>query len=75
MKLTEQHEQIRRTNIITKSLSIIWGESWQNLFMPYSNNWDVYQPAHVRTLINAFVVHHQYSIIPVFAKGICLILT
>ena len=35
---------------------IIWATSWENLFMPYANNKCADQPAHLRSLISAFVV-------------------
>ena len=33
----------------------IWATSWENLFMPYANNKCADQPAHLRSLISAFV--------------------
>ena len=36
---------------------LIWAMSWENLFMPYANNEGADQPAHLRNLISAFVVH------------------
>ena len=38
-------------------------------FMPYANNKDADQPAHLRSLISAFVVHYLDRIIPVLAKS------
>ena len=43
---------------------IIWATSWQNLLFPYANNKGADQPAHLRSLISAFVVHCLDSIIP-----------
>ena len=40
-----------------------WTTSWENLFMPYANNKGTDQPAHPRSLISAFVVRSQDSII------------
>ena len=40
-----------------------WATSWENLFMPYANNKGADQPAHMRSLISAFVVCCLYSII------------
>ena len=31
--------------------------SWENLFMPYTNNKGADQPAHPRSLVSAFIVH------------------
>ena len=45
-------------------INIIWATSWENLFMPYANNKGADQPAHLRSLISAFVVHYLDSIIP-----------
>ena len=41
--------------------------SWQNLFLPYSNNKDADQPAHQRSLISAFVVRCLDSILPLLS--------
>ena len=43
---------------------IIWATSWENLFMPYANNKGADQPAHLSSLISAFVSHCLDSIIP-----------
>ena len=37
--------------------------------LPYVNNKGADQPAHPRSLINAFVVHYLDSIIPILAKS------
>ena len=47
----------------------IWAMSWENLFLPYANNKGADQPAHLRSLISAFVVRCLASIIPVVAKS------
>ena len=47
----------------------IWATSWENLFMPYTNNKGADQPAHPRSLISAFVVRCLDSIIPLLAKS------
>ena len=39
--------------------------SWENLFMPYSNNKGADQLAHPRSLISTFVVRSPDTIIPV----------
>ena len=44
-----------------------WATSWENLFMPYANNKGADQPAHLRSLISAFVVRCLDSIIPLLA--------
>ena len=41
----------------------IWAASWQNLFMPYTNNKGADQPAHPHSLISTFVVRYLDSII------------
>ena len=41
--------------------------SRENLFMPYANNKDADQPAHLRSLISAFVVRCLDSIKPLLA--------
>ena len=48
---------------------VIWGTSWENLFLPYANNKGADQPAHPRSLISAFVSHCPDSIIPKFSKS------
>ena len=40
-----------------------WDMSWENLFIPYVNNKDADQPAHLRSLISIFVVRCLDSII------------
>ena len=35
----------------------VWATSWENLFMPYANNKGADQPAHLHSLISAFVVY------------------
>ena len=37
--------------------------------MPYANNKDADQPAHLRSLVSTFVVRCLYSIIPILAKS------
>ena len=41
----------------------IWATSWENLLMPYANNKGTDQPAHLRSLISAFVICCLDSII------------
>ena len=48
----------------TSSQVLCWATSWENLFMSYANNKGADQPAHVRSLISAFVVCCLDSIIP-----------
>ena len=48
-------------------LQIIWATSWENLFLPYANNKDADQPAHLRSLVSVFVIHCLDSIIPPFS--------
>ena len=43
---------------------VVWATSWENLFMPYSNNKGADQPAHPRSLIGTFVFRFLDSIIP-----------
>ena len=45
-----------------------WTTSWENLSMPYANNKGADQPAHLHSLISAFVVCCLGIIIPVLAK-------
>ena len=45
----------------------IWAMSWENLLMPYANNKGTDQPAHLRSLISAFVVRCLDSIILLLA--------
>ena len=47
-----------------ESTKHIWATSWETLFMPYANNKGTDQPAHLRSLISAFVVCCLDSIIP-----------
>ena len=42
----------------------IWATSWENLLLPYANNKGGDQPAHPRSLINAFIGRCLDSIIP-----------
>ena len=44
--------------------SLVWATSWENLFLPHAKNKGTDQPAHLRSLINTFVVHCLDSIIP-----------
>ena len=44
--------------------NLIWATPWENLFMPYEINKGTDQPAHMRSLICAFVVCWLNSIIP-----------
>ena len=39
----------------------VWATSWENLFMPYAKNKGTDQPAHIRSLISAFVVQRRRS--------------
>ena len=50
-------------------MSLTWASSWGNLFIPYANNKGADQPAHLRSLISAFVVRCFDSIIPILAKS------
>ena len=43
---------------------IISATSWENLFTPYENNKGADQPAHLRSLINAFVICCLDGIVP-----------
>ena len=45
----------------------IWATSWENLFMPCANNRGADQPAHLRSLISAFVVRCLDSVISLLA--------
>ena len=55
--------------ISSKLLFIVWAMSWQILFIPYVNNKDADQPAHLHSLISVFIVCCLDSIIPVLAKS------
>ena len=46
-----------------------WATSWENLFMPYTNNKGADQPAHPHSLFSAFVVCFLDIIIPLFSKS------
>ena len=54
---------------------ITWAASWQKLIMPYANNKDSDQPAHLRSLaqlrslISTFIAHCLHSIKPILAKS------
>ena len=52
---------------LVKVTSKIWATSWENLFLPYTNNKGADQPAHPCSLVNAFVVRCLDSIIPLLA--------
>ena len=41
--------------------------SWENLFLPYANNKGTDQPAHLRSLISAFIIRCLNRIIPLLA--------
>ena len=45
----------------------IWAMSWQNLFMPYTNNKGTDQPVHLCSLNSTFVIHCLDSMINVVA--------
>ena len=42
---------------------LIWAMPWENLFVPYANNKGTDQPAHLHSLISAFVIHCLDSLI------------
>ena len=44
-----------------------WATSWENLTLPYANNKGADQPAHLCSLISAFVIHCLDSIISVIS--------
>ena len=54
----------RRDDEWFRVLKMIWATSWENLFMPYVNNWGADQPAHPHSLISIFVICYLDSIIP-----------
>ena len=60
---TPSHDTCQTQRII--DMIMIWATSWENLFMPYANNKGADQPAHLRSLISAFIVRCLDSIIPV----------
>ena len=45
-----------------------WAMSWENLFMLYVNNKGADQPAHLRSLISAYVVCCLDSMIPLVSN-------
>ena len=47
----------------------IWAMSWYYLFMPYANNKEADQPAHLHSLIDVFIVCCLDSMIPILAKS------
>ena len=49
-------------------------ESLENMFMPYANNKGKDHPAHLRSLISAFVVHCLDMIIPLVSISVISIL-
>ena len=49
---------------LEKKINIIRAMSWENLFLPYTNNKGADQPAHARSLISALVVRCLDNIIP-----------
>ena len=57
-------------NVIPTFLAFsIWTTSWENLFMPYTNNKDADQPEHLRSLISTLVVRCLDSIMPTLPKS------
>ena len=52
----------------------IWATSWENRLMPYANNKDADQLAHLRSLISAFLVRCLDRIIPILAIAKILVL-
>ena len=46
-----------------------WATTWQNLFLPYTNNKGADQPVHPHSLISPFVVRCLDSKIPLLAKA------
>ena len=59
---------LRRISFLISLFQCIsWATTWENLFLPYSNNKGADQPAHSRSLISAFVVSFLNSIIPLLA--------
>ena len=51
------------------SLVLNWAVSWENLYLPYANNKGADQPAHLRGLISAFVIHCLDSKVHILAKS------
>ena len=47
----------------------VWAMSWENLFMPYTNNNGADQPAHPSSLISAFVVRCLDIVTPKLSKS------
>ena len=49
--------------------TLIWATPWENLFMTYANDKGADQPAHLRSLISAFLIHCLDSILPLVSKS------
>ena len=62
---------IRYTMALAKTTGTYkWAKTWENLFMSYANNKGADQPAHLHSLISAFVVHCLLdSIMSLLAKS------
>ena len=54
-------------SVYTNVEYIIWATSWENLFVPCANNKNADQPAHLRSLISAFIVRCLDSMIYLLA--------
>ena len=70
---------LRHLNLLIITCPLLWATSWANLFLPYANNKGTDQTVQMRKLISAFVahpcsvisafaVHFQNSIIHILAK-------
>ena len=64
LSLYEKTTFWRMTMWFPVEISYTWATWWENLFMPYTNNKGIDQPAHSRSLISAFVVCCLDSVIP-----------
>ena len=53
---------LQHAKAVKNILEYQWATLWENLFIPYANNKGADQPAHPRSLINAFVVRCLVSI-------------
>ena len=53
--------KLRKTGCLVTLFKLLnWATSWENLYMPYANNTDADQPAHLCSLISTFVVRCLY---------------
>ena len=69
VKVNVYTESLQFSNVHNHKVLTIYEPCRNNLFLPYANNHGADQPAHPHSLISAFIVRYQDSIIYVIASA------